>query len=228
VRILLVEDDAVLGRGLTTNLEQQRYAVDWLASGGKVVEQLLSGHYDLLILDLGLPEMSGLTVLKALRTRADDLRSMPVLVITASESVPERVIGLDAGADDYLTKPFALDELNARVRALIRRRHAASSNLIQLGRLSLDLASRQARIDDVDLELSSREISLLRVLMLNAGRPVGKDQILESLVNRDAELSTNAIEVYVHRVRKKLDAAGIRVRTLRGIGYCLERIKPDL
>ncbi len=225
MRILLVEDDLELGDGLKASLEQQQYFVDWAHEAEKVLAYLAAAHYELVILDLGLPGVSGLELLRQLRARLDPLKSTPVLIITAMDSVKDRVAGLDAGADDYLVKPFALTEMHARVRSVIRRKNAAASNLLRLGALTLDLASRQAKIDDSDLELSSREAAVLELLMLNAGRPVGKDQMINSLGTRDDSLSDNAIEVYVHRVRKKLESAGIRVRTLRGIGYSLERSK---
>ena len=225
MRILLVEDDLELGEGVVASLEQQHYVVDWTVRGENVAPFLVAGRFDLVILDLGLPGISGMDVLRQLRARSDPLCSTPVLIMTAMDAVKDRVAGLDAGADDYLVKPFALDELHARIRSVVRRRNAASSNLISQGRLTLDLVSRQARVGDEDLELSNREAGVLEVLMLNAGRPVSKEQMLDSIVSRDDSLTSNAIEVYVHRVRKKLEHAGIRVRTLRGIGYCLERSK---
>lgn len=227
MRVLLVEDDLELGEGLVSSLQQQHYIVDWTQRGENVAPFLVSGRYDIVILDLGLPGLSGMDVLRQLRARTDPIRSTPVLIMTAMDAVRDRVAGLDAGADDYLVKPFALDELHARIRSVIRRRNAAASNLISHGRLTLDIVSRQAKIDDEDLALSSRESGILEVLMLNAGRPVSKDQMLESLVTREDNLTENAVEVYVHRVRKKLEPAGIRVRTMRGIGYCLERVKAE-
>ena len=227
MRVLLVEDDPELGQALKSSLEQQHHSVDWTTKGENVAPYLVAAHYELMILDLGLPGMSGLEALTRLRSRTDSIRSIPVLIVTAMDSVKDRIAGLDAGADDYLVKPFALDEMHARIRSVIRRQNAASSNLLHIGRLSLDLASRQARIDEVDLELSRRETAMLEVLMLNVGRPVGKDKLIESLGTREEQVSDNAIEVYVHRVRKKLEHAGIRVRTMRGIGYCLERAKAE-
>ena len=142
------------------------------------------------------------------------------------DAVHDRVEGLDAGADDYLVKPFALDELHARVRALIRRRNAASSNIIEHGNLSFDLTSRQATASGVPLELSVREAGILEVLLLRAGRAVTKDQLLEKLCAWDSDISLNAIEVYVHRLRKKLEPAGVQVRTFRGLGYCIDKARP--
>ncbi len=225
MRILLVEDDLELGAGLKVSLETEHYFVDWIQQAEKVVSYLSAAHYELIILDLALPELPGLELLNQLRSRTDPLKSIAVLIITAMDSVRQRVAGLDAGADDYLVKPFALAELHARIRSVIRRRNAASSNLMQLGQLTLDLKSRQAKIGDTDLELSNREAAVLEVLMLHAGRPVSKGQMIESLGSRDDIVSDNAIEVYVHRVRKRLEPAGIKVRTLRGIGYCLERVR---
>ncbi|MFN3631126.1 MAG: winged helix-turn-helix domain-containing protein, partial [Casimicrobiaceae bacterium] len=154
---------------------------------------------------------------------SDPKAATPVLITTARDAVTDRVEGLDAGADDYLVKPFAISELHARIRALIRRRNAAASSELVHGRLRFDQVSRQARADDQPLELSAREAGILEVLLLRAGRAVSKEQLLESLCAWDTDISLNAIEVYVHRLRKKLEVAGIEVRTFRGLGYCIEK-----
>jgi DNA-binding response OmpR family regulator len=226
VRILLVEDDAELGAGVSASLRREHYALDWVTDGSAAMVALSTSDYDLVILDLGLPKLSGLNVLKQLRARGEAQRAVPVLITTAMDAVGDRVDGLDAGADDYLVKPFALDELHARVRALIRRRNAASSNMIHHGELSFDLTSRQAAAAGVPLELSVREAGILEVLLLRAGRAVTKDQLLEKLCAWDSDISLNAIEVYVHRLRKKLEPAGVQVRTFRGLGYCIDKALP--
>ena len=226
MRILLVEDDAELGGAVSASLKREHYALDWVTDGMAASAALSTSDYDLVILDLGLPKMSGLNVLKQLRSRGETQRAVPVLVTTAMDAVHDRVEGLDAGADDYLVKPFALDELHARVRALIRRRNAASSNIIEHGNLSFDLTSRQAAAGGVPLELSVREAGILEVLLLRAGRAVTKEQLLEKLCAWDSDISLNAIEVYVHRLRKKLEPAGVQVRTFRGLGYCIDKVRP--
>ncbi len=223
MRILLVEDDPELGSGVTASLKREHYAVDWVTDGSSAATALTTSQYDLVILDLGLPRMSGLQVLRQLRARGESQKAVPVLITTAMDSVTDRVEGLDAGADDYLVKPFALDELHARVRALIRRRNAATSNMLVHGRLTFDIASRQASADGMPLELSVREAGILEVLLLRAGRAVTKEQLMEGLCAWDSDISLNAIEVYVHRLRKKLEPAGIQVRTFRGLGYCIDK-----
>ena len=226
MRILLVEDDAELGGAVSASLKREHYALDWVSDGVAAAAALSTSDYDLMILDLGLPKLSGLNVLKQLRGRGESQRALPVLVTTAMDAVSDRVEGLDAGADDYLVKPFALDELHARVRALIRRRNAASSSIIEHGNLSFDLTSRQAAAAGVPLELSVREAGILEVLLLRAGRAVTKEQLLEKLCAWDSDISLNAIEVYVHRLRKKLEPAGVQVRTFRGLGYCIDKVRP--
>lgn len=226
MRILLVEDDAELGGAVSASLRREHYALDWVTDGLAASAALSTSEYDLVILDLGLPKLSGLTVLKQLRARGESQRALPVLVTTAMDAVHDRVEGLDAGADDYLVKPFALNELHARVRALIRRRNAASSSIIEHGNLSFDLTSRQAAASGVPLELSAREAGILEVLLLRAGRAVTKEQLLEKLCSWDSDISLNAIEVYVHRLRKKLEPAGVQVRTFRGLGYCIDKVRP--
>lgn len=219
MRILIAEDDALLADGLVRALRGVDYAVD-LARTGRDADAALRGEqYDLVILDLGLPELDGLTVLRRLRARES---RVPVLIASARDSIEDRVAGLDVGADDYLSKPFDLSELVARVRALIRRGQFERRALLTHGPLSLDTVGRRATINNTPLELSARELGVLEVVMLNPGRVVSKEQMVSHLYEWDKEASLNAIEVYVHRLRRKLEPAGIAIRTIRGLGYLLE------
>lgn len=220
MRVLLAEDDTVLADGLCRSLRKAGYAVDWVSSGSEADAVLAAQPYDLLILDLGLPRMSGLEVLRQLRARESRL---PVLILTAADSVEQRVRGLDLGADDFMAKPFALSELEARVRALVRRANGAGANLVRLGDLVFDQAGRNATLHGQPLELSARETGLLEVLLSRAGRLVSKEQIVDHLCEWGDEVSHNAIEVYMHRLRRKLEGGGVRIATVRGLGYCLER-----
>ncbi|HEX9684351.1 MAG TPA: response regulator [Burkholderiales bacterium] len=220
MRILIVEDDPVLSDGLIRSLRGSDYAVD-SATDGAEADQILSAHsFDLVILDLGLPKLEGYEVLRRLRRRGS---KTPVLILTALDTLEDRVKGLDLGADDYLTKPFDLPELEARVRALIRRGQSGGGSVLAHGALTLDTTGRRAQLDGEPLELSAREIGVLEVLMLRSGRVVNKDQLAEELYGWDEEVSANAIEVYVHRLRRKLEPAGVTIRTIRGLGYLLEK-----
>ena len=223
MRILIAEDDQVLADGLLRSLRNSGAVVDHVASGSEADAALMANNeFDLLILDLGLPKMHGLEVLKKLRARG---QSLPVLILTAAEGVDERVQGLDLGADDYMAKPFALSELEARVRALTRRGVGMSTSLIQHGPLTYDQSGRVATLDGRMVELSARELGLLEVLLQRTGRLVSKDQLVERLCEWGEEVSTNAIEVYIHRLRKKIEKGPIRIATVRGLGYCLEKIQ---
>lgn len=222
MRVLIVEDDPVLADGLTRSLELSGYAVDCVHDGLKADQMLKSQTYDLAILDLGLPQMSGLEVLKQLRQRGS---GVPVLILTARDSVQDRVRGLDVGADDYIAKPFDLAELEARVRALIRRGQFGASAEIKLGGLSLDTAGHRASLNGVAIEFSARELAVLEVMILKADRVVSKEHIMERLCNWEEDIGDNAIEVYIHRLRKKLDGSGITIRTIRGLGYLMEESK---
>lgn len=219
MRILLAEDDRILSDGLTKALEQSGYAVDSVGAGDDADYALTAVPYDLLILDLGLPRLDGLDVLKNLRARSS---SVPVLVLTARDTLEDRVVGLDLGADDYLTKPFDLPELEARVRALIRRGHFRSNNEIAYGVLRFDTVGRRVYADGKPLELSAREIGLLEVFLTHAGRVVSKEQLMEHLYGWEEEVGPNAIEVSVHRLRKKLEPFGFNLQTIRGLGYLVE------
>jgi two-component system OmpR family response regulator len=220
MRILVAEDDAILADGVTRTLRQSGYAVDWVKNGAEADSALETDDFDLLILDIGLPKKSGLDVLKRLRSR--DSR-VPVLILTALDGVNDRVRGLDAGADDYLAKPFELAELEARVRALTRRGMAGGPTLLRHGALTYDQVGRIARLNGEALELSAREISLLEIFLQRAGRLVSKDQLVSHVCEWGEEVSPNAIEVYVHRLRKKLEPGGVRIVTVRGLGYSLEK-----
>ena len=221
MRIRLADDDTVIADGLIRALKRAGYAVDHVANGS-VADAALAVHgFDLVILDLGLPKINGIEVLKRLRARKS---TIPVLILTAQDGVDDRVRGLDAGADDYLTKPFALPELEARVRALTRR-GTGQPRCIEMGQLVYDLADRVVKVNDQVVEFSARETGLLEIFILRAGRLVSKDQLVDHLCGWGEEVSNNAIEVYVHRLRKKLETSGVRIVTVRGLGYCLE--KPD-
>ncbi len=220
MKLLLVEDDAILRDGLARSLQQAGYGVDTTGSGIEANHILSEQEYDLLILDLGLQGRDGLEVLG--RFRAHN-KGTPVLIITARDSVTDRVSGLDLGADDYLTKPFDLAEFEARVRALLRRAMGAPDSQVSIGNLRLDLTGRRAWLGDEALELSARELGVLEILMLRAGRVVNKEQLAEKLTGWEEEIGANAIEVYVHRLRKKLERADITIRTVRGLGYLMEK-----
>jgi two-component system OmpR family response regulator len=222
MRILIAEDDAIMADGLTRSLRQSGYVVDRVGTGPEADSAVTRGEFDLLILDLGLPKMGGLEVLRRLRARGSRL---PVLILTALDGVNDRVRGLDLGADDYLAKPFDLNELEARVRALTRRGTAGVSGVLRHGELSYDQVGRVTEVRGKPLELSARETGLLEMLLQRVGRIVSKEQLVEHLCEWGEEVSTNAIEVYVHRLRKKLETGGVKIVTVRGLGYCLEKPK---
>jgi two-component system, OmpR family, response regulator len=222
MRILIAEDDQVLADGLMRALRSSGAAVDHVTDGALAEAALMTNtEFDLLILDLGLPKLHGLEVLKRLRGRDSKLQ---VLILTAADSVDQRVKGLDYGADDYMAKPFALEELEARVRALTRRTAGAASTLIKHGPLHYDQAGRVATMDGKMIDLSAREIGLLEILLARSGRLVSKEQLVERLCEWGDEVSNNAIEVYIHRLRKKIEKGPVRIATVRGLGYCLEKI----
>jgi two-component system OmpR family response regulator len=219
MRILLAEDDQIIADGLSRSLRRTGYAIDCAYNGIDADTALLTNAYDLVILDLGLPKLSGLDVLRRLRGRNS---KVPVLILTALDGINDRVKGLDLGADDYMAKPFELPELEARARALTRR-SSGTTPVIQCGALVFDQSDRTAQINGLILELSARELGLLEFLLSRIGRLVSKDQLVDHLCGWGEEVSHNAIEVYVHRLRKKIESGGVRIATVRGLGYCLEK-----
>ena len=220
MRILLAEDDSLLGEALAKHLTHGGHAVDWVQDGAAADAALRAQTFDLVVLDLGLPRMSGRDVLRHMRQRA---LATPVLIITAADAIADRVAGLDAGADDYLTKPFALAELEARIRALIRRSNGHDQNVLVNGPLAFDTAARTATVAGSAVDLSSRELAVLELLLMRCGRVIAKEQFVEHLCGWDQDVTDNAIEVYVHRLRRKLEPAGVHVQTVRGLGYCLAK-----
>lgn len=220
MKLFLAEDDAVLADALLTRLGQLGFSVSHAADGLAAQRQLLAEPFDAVILDIGLPGQSGLQVLRNVRVHKP---ALPILLLTALDSMEDRVAGLDAGADDYLVKPFEFPELEARIRALLRR-HRVADNVrdeLHFGRLRLDRGGQRAWCGQQALELSARELQLLDILMAHADRVVTKEQIAGELSGDGEEVGANAVEVYVHRLRKKLDGSGVGIRAVRGLGYLL-------
>jgi DNA-binding response OmpR family regulator len=230
MRLLLVEDDLMVASGIKLGLTDAGYAVDWVGSGERAEEVLRSESFDAAIVDIGLPGMSGLELTRRLRQPDMPSRSMPVLMLTARDALHDRVQGLDLGADDYMIKPFELPELLARLRALLRRSQAATSSVLSFGPLELDMATRRATVrgrpeapDQAQcLELGPREWTVMEYLMINAPKPASKDKLLQALTGWDKEISANAVEVYISRLRAKLEPHGLALRSIRGFGYRLE------
>ncbi len=218
MRLLLVEDDEMIGAAAREGLRQEGHAVDWVRDGPQAEAAAANGVYDLVLLDLGLPRRDGLAVLRTLRAKGNDV---PVLVITARDAVADRVAGLDAGADDYLVKPFDLDELAARVRAVLRRRAGRSSALLRVGELEIDAATRRVRWKGREVQLSAREYALLEALSDRPGGFLSRAQLEERLYGWDEEVASNAVEVHIHALRRKLDPA--LIRNVRGLGYSLAK-----
>jgi two-component system response regulator QseB len=214
MRLLLVEDDPMIGASVQRGLKQDGYTVDWVRDGDAAELALSSEVHELILLDLGLPRKSGLELLAGWRRKG---ASLPVLVITARDSVADRVKGLDVGADDYLVKPFDLDELSARVRALMRRKSGRATPVIEVGALALDPATHVVTQGGKPVTLSRREFSLLHALMKQPDAPLSRAQIEESLYGWNEEIESNAVEVYIHSLRRKLGAEWIR--NVRGVGY---------
>jgi len=221
MRILLVEDAKLLGDGVKAGLGQSGLKVDWVTDGVAGELALKTGEYSGVVLDLGLPRLSGLQLLARLRAGGN---KVPVLILTARDRVEDRVKGLDAGADDYLVKPFDLDELAARLRALVRRASGAAAPKLRVGDIELDPAARSVSFRGRPVELAAREFALLQELMLNAGRVLSREQLAQSLYAWGEEIESNAIEVHVHHLRKKLSPE--LVHTVRGVGYLLPREAP--
>ena len=218
MRILLAEDDALLGDGLRAGLRQQGFLVDWVRDGVAAERELAASDYQAAVLDLGLPLKDGLDVLQGLRTRKI---ATPVLVLTARDAVPDRIRGLDLGADDYVVKPVDLHELGARLRSLVRRAHGQVLSSLQCGGVTLDPAARLVCLEGAEVALSTREFDLLHALMLGVGRVLSREQLEQQLYSWGYEVDSNAIEVHIHHLRRKLGQAVIQ--TVRGVGYTMQR-----
>jgi two-component system OmpR family response regulator/two-component system response regulator QseB len=218
MRILLAEDDPLLGDGLRSGLRQLGFQVDWVRDGLAAERELGTGDYAAAVLDLGLPLKDGLAVLQALRQRQI---STPILVLTARDAVPDRIRGLDLGADDYVVKPVDLHELGARLRSLVRRAHGQAQDALRWGAVLLEPAARQVSLHGTAVTLSTREFDLLQVLMLNAGRVLSREQLEQQLYSWGHEVESNAIEVHIHHLRRKLQPE--LIQTLRGVGYTVPR-----
>lgn len=218
MRLLLVEDDAMIGEAVLQVLRTEHYAVDWVRDGVMADQALKSEHYDLLLLDLGLPKRDGIEVLRALRTRRD---AVPVLIATARDGIAERIAGLDAGADDYIVKPYDIDELLARVRALLRRSAGRGEPVFEHKGVSLNPATREATVHGQPVSLSAREWAVLEPLIARPGAVLSRAQLEEKLYSWKDDISSNAVEVYIHNVRKKLGSDVIQ--TVRGLGYVVPK-----
>lgn len=218
MRILLAEDDALLGDGLRAGLRQRGFQVDWVRSGEVAERELRGQPYEAAVLDLGLPQMDGMEVLAAVRRAGICL---PVLVLTARDAIPDRIRGLDAGADDYVIKPVDLEELAARLRALVRRAHGKTQQRLLAGDVVLDAAARVVRKAGVAVPLSGREFDLLHAFLLDAGRVLTRDQLEQRLYSWGQEVDSNAVEVHIHNLRRKLGHS--LIQTVRGVGYILPK-----
>lgn len=226
MRLLLVEDDVMVASGIKLGLSDAGYAVDWVGSAERALEAADAESFDVAVVDIGLPHMDGLALTRALRKAG---QTMPVLILTARDALQDRVQGLDMGADDYMVKPFELPELLARLRALLRRSQAATTSVLSFGPLELDTAQHLACIRAqgqaaAPLELGPREWSVIEYLLLQAPKPANKDKLLQTLTGWDKEITPNAVEVYISRLRAKLEPHGVALRSIRGFGYRLELI----
>lgn len=229
MRLLLVEDDVMVASGIKLGLSDAGYAVDWVGSAERALEVTQAEAFDVAVVDIGLPRMDGLALTEALRKAG---HTMPVLILTARDALQDRVQGLDMGADDYMVKPFELPELLARLRALLRRSQAATSATLSFGPLELDTAQRLACIRSdahgpgatIPIELGPREWSVMEYLLLQSPKPANKDKLLQALTGWDKEITPNAVEVYISRLRGKLEPHGIALRSIRGFGYRLELV----
>lgn len=218
MRILLVEDDELLGDGVQAGLRHCGFTADWLRDGEQAMRALLAEPYDAVVLDLGLPRRDGLSILRSVRAQGC---TVPVLVLTARDTLFDKVSGLDSGADDYLVKPVDLDELAARLRALVRRASGRASPTMIVGDLELDPAAQRVRLQGVPLELPAKEFAILEMFMRNAGRVLSRAQLETALYGWGDGVESNALEVYIHHLRRKIGPE--RIRTLRGMGYVLEK-----
>ena len=218
MRLLLVEDDDLLGDAVKTGLTQFGYVVDWLKDGESARAAVKSESFEVIILDLGLPKLSGLGFLQAIRHEGN---TTPVIILTARESIEDRVKGLDSGADDYLVKPFDLNELGARVRALLRRSTGRADSTLHYRNVTLDPAAHAVYVDKILVNVPRREFALLQKLLENSGQVLSREQLMQSLYGWDEEVDSNALEVHIHNLRKKLNANYIR--TIRGVGYMIEK-----
>ena len=220
MRVLVVEDNLALADGISHALTQLGLAVDVLEDGEEADDVLKSQAYDVIVLDLNLPGRDGLEILKNLRNRGSNAQ---VLILTASSQIEDRVTGLDLGADDYLTKPFELVELEARIRALLRRISGNRSPAIELGNLSFDSVARTVSLNGAPLDLPKREYCLLEIFITRIGQVLSKEQIADGLANFDDDITPNAVEIYISRLRKKLGASQLTIKTVRGLGYIMEK-----
>lgn len=218
MRILLVEDDTLLGEGLLLGLQRDKQSVDWVKNGESALTAMASTPYDAVILDIGLPKMSGLEVLKKTRRLG---QQTPILILTAQDTVTDRVTGLDSGADDYLTKPFELNELNARLRALVRRSRGQTDQTIRYANIELDPAAHTVMHQNQLVHLSRREFAMLEALLANAGRVLSRAQLEEKIYAWGDEIESNVIEVHIHHLRKRFGAK--LIKTVRGIGYLVPK-----
>ncbi|HQU78414.1 MAG TPA: response regulator [Azonexus sp.] len=218
MRLLVVEDDAMIGNGIRTGLRQDGYTVDWVRDGAAAELATAATAYDAILLDLGLPGKTGLELLAHWRKQQNPV---PVLIVTARDAVADRVRGLDTGADDYLVKPFDLDELAARLRALLRRRSGRATPVIAIGPLTLDPASHEVHLDGAAINLSAREFGVLHALLESPGVPLSRSQIEDRLYGWEQEIGSNAVEVHIHALRRKLGSDWIR--NVRGVGYMVPR-----
>ena len=218
MRLLLVEDDELLGDAIKTGLTQFSYITDWLKDGEAARLALRSESFELVILDLGLPRLSGLKLLQHIRQQGD---KTPVIILTAQDSIDQKIQGLDMGADDYMIKPFDLSELNARIRALVRRSQGRADTVIQYKNITLDPAAHSVMLDNQIVNIPRREFALLQKLIENQGQAISRDQLMQSIYGWEENVDSNVLEVHIHNLRKKLDASFIR--TIRGIGYMAEK-----
>lgn len=218
MRLLLVEDDELLGDAVKTGLTQFGYIVEWLRDGETARTVLKTESFDLVLLDLGLPKLSGMNLLQSIR---HDKNTTPIIILTACESIEDRIRGLDNGADDYIVKPFDLNELNARIRALIRRSQGRAETILHYRNITLDPAAHSVKVDNIPVNVPRREFSLLQKLLENDGQVLSRDQLMQSIYGWDDDVDSNTLEVHIHNLRKKLNASFIR--TIRGVGYMAEK-----